>query len=56
MSVFLIKNQLDALISLIYIWFKILHLGNAVAQWLKCRGTNREVVGSIPDDDIGIFH
>ena len=28
----------------------------AVAQWLRCRATNRKVAGSIPDGVIGIFH
>ena len=30
--------------------------GTAVAQWLRCRATNRKVAGSIPDGVIGIFH
>ena len=28
----------------------------AVAQWLRCCATNRNVAGSIPDGVIGIFH
>ena len=28
----------------------------AVAQWLRCRATNRRVAVSIPDGVIGIFH
>ena len=28
----------------------------AVAQWLRCCATNRNVAGSIPDGFIGIFH
>ena len=27
----------------------------AMAQWLRCRATNRKVAGSIPDGVIGIF-
>ena len=27
-----------------------------VAQWLRCRVTNRNVAGSIPAGAIGIFH
>ena len=35
----------------------ILHVpGTVVAQWLRCRATNRKVAGSIPDGVIGIFH
>ena len=30
--------------------------GTAVAQWLRCCATNREVAGSIPASVIGIFH
>ena len=30
--------------------------GTAVAQWLRCCATSREVAGSIPDGVIGIFH
>jgi hypothetical protein len=30
--------------------------GTAVAQWLRCRATNRKVAYSIPDGVIGIFH
>ena len=30
--------------------------GTAVAQWLRCCATNRNVAGSIPDGVIGIFH
>ena len=30
--------------------------GTAVAQWLRCCATNREVAGSVPDGVIGIFH
>jgi len=30
--------------------------GTPVAQWLKCRATNRKATGSIPADVIGIFH
>ena len=30
--------------------------GTAVAQWLRCCATNREVASSIPDGVIGIFH
>jgi len=39
--------------------FLIIHmfkLGTAVAQWLRCCDTNRNVAGSIPDGVIGIFH
>ena len=32
------------------------NLGNAVAQWLRCYATNREVAGSIPDAVKGTFH
>ena len=32
-----------------------MHLGTAVAQWLRRYATNREVAGSIPDGVIGIF-
>ena len=31
-------------------------MGTAVAQWLSYCATNRNVVGSIPDGVIGIFH
>ena len=31
-------------------------MGTAVAQWLRCCATNRNVAGSIPDGFIGIFH
>ena len=31
-------------------------LWTAVAQWLRCRATNRKVAGSIPIGVIGIFH
>ena len=31
-------------------------LGTAVAQWLRCRATNRKVAGSIPYGVIGNFH
>jgi hypothetical protein len=31
-------------------------LEHAVAQWLRHCATNRNVVGSIPDSVIGIFH
>jgi hypothetical protein len=30
--------------------------GPTVAQWLRCRATNRKVAGSIPAGVIGIFH
>jgi len=30
--------------------------GTAVAQWLRCCATNRNVAGSIPAGVIGIFH
>ena len=30
--------------------------GTAVAQWLRCCATNRNVAGSIPDGVTGIFH
>ena len=30
-------------------------MGTAVAQWLRCCVTNREVAGSIPDGVTGIF-
>ena len=30
--------------------------GTAVAQWLRCCGTNRKVADSIPAGVIGIFH
>jgi len=30
--------------------------GTAVAQWLRCCGTNRKVAVSIPDGVIGSFH
>ena len=33
-----------------------LKIGTAVAQWLRCCATNREVAGSIPAGVIGIFH
>ena len=32
------------------------HIRTAVAQWLRCRATNRKVAGSNPDGVIGIFH
>jgi len=31
-------------------------VGTAVAQWLRCCATNRQVADSIPDGVIGIFH
>ena len=31
-------------------------MGTAVAQWLRYCATNQEVVGSIPDGVIGVFH
>jgi len=31
-------------------------LDTAVAQWLRCCGTNRKVAGSIPGGFFGIFH
>jgi len=31
-------------------------MGTAVAQWLRCRATNRKADGSIPEGVIGIFH
>ena len=34
---------------------RILCLGTAVAQWLRCCATNRKVAGSIPDGVIGFF-
>ena len=33
-----------------------LHVGTAVAQWLRCCATNRKVAGSIPAGVSGIFH
>ena len=33
-----------------------MYMGTAVAQWLRCCATNREVAGSIPDGVIEIFH
>ena len=33
-----------------------LQMWTAVAQWLRCCATNRNVAGSIPDGAIGIFH
>ena len=30
--------------------------GTAVAQWLRCCATNRNVTGSIPDGVTGIFY
>ena len=35
---------------------KMIQLGTAVAQWLRCRAANRKVAGSIPADVIEIFH
>ena len=32
------------------------YLGTAVAQWLRCCATNRNVAGSIPAGVTGIFH
>ena len=37
-------------------WYRALYVGIAVAQWLSCCATNRNVAGSIPDCVIGIFH
>ena len=34
----------------------LLYVRTAVAQWLRCCTTNRNVAGSIPDGVIGIFH
>jgi len=31
-------------------------VGTAVAQWLRCCATNRNVADSIPDGVSGIFH
>ena len=33
-----------------------MEVGTAVAQWLRCCATNRNVTGSIPDGVIGDFH
>ena len=27
-----------------------------MAQWIRCRATNRKIADSIPDDGIGILH
>jgi len=35
--------------------FYILSVGTAVAQWLRCRATNRKVAGSIPASVSGFF-
>ena len=35
--------------------FFFVHLGTAVAQWLRCCATNRKVAGSIPAGVIGIL-
>jgi len=32
-----------------------LHMGTAVAQWLRCCATNRKVAGSIPAGVTGFF-
>jgi hypothetical protein len=32
------------------------NVGTAVAQWLRCCGTNRKFAGSIQDGVIGSFH
>ena len=42
-------------VSSIYLCIN-LYAGTAVAQWLRCCATNREIPGSIPDGVIGIFH
>jgi len=36
-------------------YFMPLHVGTAVAQWLKCCATNRNVAGSIPASVSGFF-
>jgi len=38
------------------IFLVLISVGTAVAQWLRCCATNREVVGSIPAGVIGIFY
>jgi len=42
-----------------YMFYFLLHLlnkeGTAVAQWLRCRATNRKVAGSIPADVSGFL-
>ena len=33
-----------------------MHMGTAIAQWLRCCATNGKIAGSIPAGVIGIFH
>ena len=39
-----------------FIIMRNLFWGTAVAKWLRCCDTNRNVAGSIPDGVIGIFY
>ena len=38
-----------------YLYYVRVHLGTAVAQWLRCCATNRKVAGSIPANVSGFF-
>ena len=44
------------IVIIIIIIIIIIIMGIAVAQWLRCRATNRKVAGSIPAGVTGIFH
>ena len=51
-----VSHQYETAGMIIIIFVLISFGGTAVAQWLRCCGTNRKVAGSIPDGVIGIFH
>jgi len=39
----------------VYYMYMCMHVGTAVAQWLRCCATNRKVAGSIPAGVSGFF-
>ena len=44
-------------LNLVYILlFYVFLIGIAVAQWLRCCGTNRKAAGSVPAGVFGFFH
>ena len=51
-----VKNPGNSMTSWRNIRFSRSTVVAAVAQWLRCRATNRKVAGSIPDGVTGIFH
>ena len=44
------------LLLLLVVVVVVVVVGTAVARWLRCCATNRNVAGSIPDGVTGIFH